>query len=188
MSHLIWARILHLRSSRGSWGLNVADGIIDIADTLSLEAERRQRLDRRLLSWRTFLQGSITPRRRNNRRGNEFDGLVDWHEPHLLFLAIMILLLSVTDAFLTLTLISIGGEEANPIMAYLLEQTPRLFATVKIALTGSGIIVLVALARARVFRVIRISNIIHWCMLGYVGLIVYEAWLLRQAGSVIPFI
>jgi len=47
-------------------------------------------------------------------------------------------------------------------------------------LTGAGIVVLVALARARVFRVIRISIIIHWCMLGYVALLAYEAWLLRQ--------
>jgi hypothetical protein len=47
-------------------------------------------------------------------------------------------------------------------------------------LTGGGIVVLVALARARVFRVIRISHIIHWCMLGYVALLAYEGWLLRQ--------
>jgi hypothetical protein len=143
--------------------------------------ERRRQLDRRTLSWRTFIQGSITPRRRGNRRGHEFEALVDWHEPHLLFLAIMILLLSVTDAFLTLTLIAQGAEEANPVMAFLLDRMPRLFAFVKIALTGIGIVVLVALARARVFRVIRIANIIHWCMLGYVLLIVYEAWLLRES-------
>ena len=145
-----------------------------------MQAERRQRVDRRRLSLWTFLQGSLTPRRRTNRRGGECEALVDWHEPHLLFLAIVILLLSVTDAFLTLTLIGNGAQEANPVMAYLLEQTPRLFATVKMALTGAGIVILVALARARVFKVIRISNIIHWFMLGYVALICYEAWLLRQ--------
>ena len=151
-----------------------------VASAWEAQTERRQRPDRRALSLRTFLQGSLTPRRRASRRGTEAAALVDWHEPHLLFLAIVILLLSVTDAFLTLTLIANGAEEANPIMAYLLEQTPRLFASVKMALTGAGIVVLVALARARVFRVIRISNIIHWCMLGYVALIAYEAWLLRQ--------
>lgn len=142
--------------------------------------ERRSGVDRRRLSWRTFLQGSLTPRRRGARRSTEADGLVDWYEPHLLFLAMVILLLSVGDAFLTLTLIARGGSEANPIMAFLLERAPRLFATVKMALTGTGIVVLVALARARVFRVIRISIVIHWCMLGYLALIAYEAWLLRQ--------
>lgn len=142
--------------------------------------ERRRTHDRRVLTWRTFLFGSLNPRRRTNRRGEAVDGLLDWHEPHLLFLAIMILLMSVLDAILTLTLINEGASEVNPIMAFLLERTPQLFITAKMFLTGAGIVVLVALARARVFRVIRISIIIHWCMLGYVALLAYEAWLLRQ--------
>ena len=135
--------------------------------------------DRRVLSWRTFVQGSLTPRRRASRRG-EANSLIDWHEPHLLFLSIMILLLSVTDAFLTLTLLARGAHEANPFLAVVLEQFPRSFAAIKMALTGGGVIVLVALARVRVFRVIFISSIIHWCMLAYVVLIAYEAWLLSH--------
>jgi hypothetical protein len=158
----------------------VADGSIGSADALALAPERRTRIERRSLSLRTFLQGSVTPRRRDNRRGSEFEGLLDWHEPHLMYLAITILMLSVTDALLTLNLISKGAQEANPIMNYLLMQTPMLFATIKMALTGSGIVVLVALARARIFRIIRISKIIHWCVIGYVALITYEAWLLSQ--------
>ena len=158
----------------------MAEGYIESVDGIACEPDRRRRLDRRSLSLRTFLRSSLTPQRRDNRRGTEIEGLLDWHEPHLMFLAIMILLLSVTDAFLTLNLIASGAEEANPIMAFLLERTPTLFATLKMALTGAGTVVLVALARARVFRVIRISNIIHWCMIGYVFLIGYEAWLLTK--------
>jgi hypothetical protein len=150
------------------------------AGPIALAAERRIAADRRYLSWRTFLHGSITPRRRSNRRGHEHEGLLDWHEPHLLFLAIVILLLSVSDAFLTLQLIAGGAQEANPVMALLLERMPKMFVIVKMALTGAGIVVLVALARARIFRVIRISNIIHWCMLGYVALIIYEGILFRH--------
>ncbi len=153
---------------------------IEAAGRLPPGWERRRADDRRALSLKTFLFGSLTPRRRGNRRGEAVDGLLDWYEPHLLFLAIVILLMSVTDAFLTLKLIDLGASEANPVMAYLLERTPRLFVTAKMMLTGAGIIVLVALARARVFRVIRISIIIHWCMLGYVALLAYEGWLLRQ--------
>jgi hypothetical protein len=140
-------------------------------------------MDRRSLSLRTFLQGSITPRRRDNRRGGECEGLLDWHEPHLMYLAVIILMLSVTDAFLTLNLIGKGAHEANPIMDYLLQRTPTLFATFKMALTGGGIVVLVALARARIFRIIRISKIIHWCLIGYLALITYEAWLLSQVSA-----
>jgi hypothetical protein len=145
-----------------------------------LPPERRNDADRRSLSWRTFIHGSITPRRRGHRRIGEHESLVDWHEPHLLFMAIVILLLSMTDAFLTLTLLLHGAEEVNPVMRFLIDRTPRLFALTKMALTGAGIVVLVAMARARLFRIIRISNIIHWCMLGYVVLIVYEAWLLQK--------
>jgi hypothetical protein len=143
--------------------------------------DRRIGYDRRRLSWRTFLQGGLTPRRRGSRR--ELEGghdLVDWHEPHLLFLAVTILLLSVTDAFLTLTLIKQGAYEANPFLAFVLDTHPQYFAATKMALTGSGVLILVALARARLFRVIRVSTIMHWCLLGYVSLIAYEWWLLQQ--------
>lgn len=153
---------------------------VEALRAVPLGRERRGTTDRRELTWRTFVTGAFKPRRRANRRGDESEGLLDWHEPHLFFMAVTILLLSVADAFLTLTLLSRGAQEANPVMAYFIEQAPQLFALVKMGLTGAGIVVLVALSRARVFRVIRISNIIHWCMLGYVALIFYEAWLLRQ--------
>ena len=106
--------------------------------------------------------------------------LVDWHEPHLLFLAVAILLLSVTDAFLTLKLLSMGAYEANPVMNFVLQRQPELFAATKMALTGTGVLVLVACARATVFRIIRVSAVIHWCLFGYAALIVYECWLLQH--------
>ena len=105
--------------------------------------------------------------------------LVDWHEPHLLLLALMILFLSIADAFLTLTLITHGATEANPLLAFVLAIAPELFAGTKLLLTGASILVLVALARARVFRVIRVSAIMHVCLLLYLGLICYEWWLLE---------
>jgi hypothetical protein len=92
----------------------------------------------------------------------------------------MILLLNVADAFLTLTLITAGATEANPVMAYVLHGFPQLFAAVKMTLTGAGVVVLVAMARARVFRLIRVSTVLHWFLIGYVALIAYEMWLLRS--------
>lgn len=143
------------------------------------EIERRCGGDRRALTIRTFVQGGFTPRRRGGRRGGEAHSLVDWHEPHLLFLSLMILLLSITDAFLTLTLMMHGATEANPFLAYVLESNPALFAGVKLFLTGISVLVLVALARARVFRVVRVSAIIHVCLICYFVLIGYEWWLLK---------
>jgi hypothetical protein len=142
--------------------------------------DRRRGSDRRRLSLRTFLQGGLTPRRRRGRRETDAVSIVDWHEPHLLFLAITILLLSVADAFFTLTLLTRGAEEANPLLQYVLDAHPQLFAGAKMGLTGCGILVLVALARATVFRIIRVSTIIHWFLLGYAALIGYEWWLLRS--------
>lgn len=141
--------------------------------------ERRDGDDRRRTTWRTFVHGAVTPRRRNARRAGE-QGLIDWHEPHLLALSMTILLLSVIDAFLTLTLIMHGATEANPIMAAVLEDFPRLFAAVKIALTGGGVVILVVLARARVFRLVRVGTLLHWFLVAYVALIGYEWWLLRS--------
>jgi hypothetical protein len=150
---------------------------IEFADGV---AERRAGRDRRTLTLRTFIQGSLTPRRRSSRRACEGLPLVDWHEPHLLFVSIMILLLSVTDAFLTLTLLTHGAEEANPLLAYVLKHHPGLFAAVKMGLTGTGLLVLVAMARARLFRVVRVGTVIQWCLFAYIALIGYECWLLQQ--------
>jgi hypothetical protein len=155
-------------------------GIVAAVGGGALVSDRRMSFDRRNLTWRTFVQGGMTPRRRGARRGSEHHGFVDWHEAHLLFLSIGILLLSVIDALLTLTLMTYGAQEANPLLAFLLGAHPRLFAIAKMSLTGIGVIVLVVLARARVFRVIKVSAIMHWCLLAYIALIAYEWWLLRQ--------
>lgn len=147
----------------------------------ALVAERRRGYDRRRLTLRSFIQGGFTPRRRTSRRHEESHAVLDWHEPHLLFLSIMILLLSVTDAFLTLTLLMHGAEEANPILAFVLEEMPEFFAVIKMLFTGIGVLVLVAMARATVFRIIRVSMVMHWCFAAYLLLIAYEWWLLQQA-------
>ncbi|HZF29911.1 MAG TPA: DUF5658 family protein [Gammaproteobacteria bacterium] len=133
------------------------------------------------MTLRTFLTGGFTPRRRGGRRAGENDAPVDWHEPHLLFLSLTILLLSVADAFFTLTLLTLGATEANPFLRFLLDEHPQLFALVKMSFTGGGVLVLVAVARARVFSLIRVSTIMHWLLLAYAALIFYEWSLLHAA-------
>ena len=131
------------------------------------------------MSLRSFLKGGITPRRRGGRRADEQHLPIDWHEPYLLFLSVMILLLSVADAFLTLTLIMGGAQEANPLLAFILRDHPDLFAVIKMALTGGGVLVLVAVARSRLFRIMRVGVILQGIFVAYVALIAYEWWLLR---------
>ncbi len=141
-------------------------------------AERRGGTDRRTLSWRTVMRGAINPRRRAGRRGSEYALIADWHEPHLLFLAVSILLLSVADALLTLTLLLHGAYEANPFLAWVLGYHPHLFALIKMGLTGGGVVVLVALARARLFGYLRVSQVLSLCLLVYIAVIGWELWLL----------
>jgi len=104
---------------------------------------------------------------------------IDWHEPYLLFLSVTILLLSVADAFLTITLLMGGAQEANPVLAYILGARPEWFAAIKMGLTGPGVLVLVALARSRLFRVMSAGLILQGIFVVYVALIAYEWWLLR---------
>jgi hypothetical protein len=145
----------------------------------SLRDERRIGVDRRHTTIRTFLQSGITPRRRGARRSEERHMPVDWHEPYLLALAVTILLLNVVDAFFTLTLLTRGASEANPFVAFILDVHPRLFALTKMGLTGGGVLILVAVARIRLFNVMRVGSLLHAVLAGYVTLIAYEWWLLR---------
>jgi hypothetical protein len=145
---------------------------------MDVTVDRRRGADRRRLTLGSFLRGGLTPRRRNGRRADEQHLPIDWHRPYLLFLSFTILLLSVADAFLTLTLIMAGATEANPFLAFILRDYPELFAVVKMGLTGTGVLVLVAVARSRLFRIMRVETVLQGLFVAYVALIAYEWWLL----------
>jgi len=143
--------------------------------------ERRvHQRERRSITLRTFLQSLFTPRRRSGRRARDQDLPVDLHEPYLLFLSIVMLILSVADAFLTVTLMTDGAQETNPLLAFVLNEHPRLFAVVKIALTGLGVVVLVALSRTRLFKIVRAAAFLQGLAVAYFALVAYEAWLVRS--------
>ena len=146
---------------------------------MDVRVERRRSTERRRLTLGSFLRGGITPRRRNGRRAGEQHLPVDWHRPYLLFLSLTILLLSVADAFLTLTLIMDGATETNPFLAFILRDHPHLFAVVKMGLTGTGVLVLVAVARSRLFRIMRVETVLEGLFVAYVVLVAYEWWMLR---------
>jgi hypothetical protein len=143
--------------------------------------ERRvSRVDRRAVTFATFLRGGLLPRRRGGRRTADRELPVDFHEPYLLVLAVVMLGLSLADALLTVKLMTDGAEEANPLLAFVLNEHPRLFAVVKMALTGGGVVLLVALSRTRLFRVVRAGVFLLLLALAYFSLVIYEAWLVAQ--------
>jgi Domain of unknown function (DUF5658) len=142
--------------------------------------DRRTTPERRQTVWRAVLVGGFRPRRRGGRRATDhLEPVVDWHGPGLLFSAVLALMLCALDAFMTLTLLGHGAVEANPVMAAALVDG-RLFAISKMALTGLGLVALVAVARFRLFRVLRAGNIVHVVLLGYAVLIAYEVALLSR--------
>ena len=95
---------------------------------------------------------SLHPRRQGPRRAGEHQlGAIDWHHPWWLLIAILILLLSCTDAALTLVLIGRGAFEVNPLLAPLVKGSPVAFVLVKVGLTGVGIVCLTLLARLKAF-------------------------------------
>jgi hypothetical protein len=152
-------------------------------DATTTFVERRvSKVDRRRLSVRSILQGAFSPRRRAGRRDSDRYTPIDWHHPHLMFLSLVMLALSVADAFLTVTLLNSGAEEANPLLALFVTLHPALFAAVKMALTGVSIVLLVAVAQSRLFRVISGRLVFQGLVLAYLALVLYEAWLLRVMG------
>jgi len=144
--------------------------------------ERRHRPDRRRRIWWSVIYGSFNPRRRRPpRRGEEsrFHSL-DWHGAHLLAVSIAILILNVADAFLTVTLMSGGAIEANPVMAALVRGNVALFAVLKMTLTGSSVILMVCLARYRFMRLVRVEVLLYGILIAYVILIGHEVGMLHK--------
>jgi hypothetical protein len=143
--------------------------------------ERRERAERRhRLLW-SVVYGSFNPRRRTPSR--RFDDSryhsLDWHAPHLLAVAIGILLLSFADAFLTLVLLQGGASEVNPIMEALIYRSVAMFAGLKMAMTSASVVLMVFLARYRFMRLLRVEWVLYAVFIAYASLIGYEFWMLK---------
>ena len=87
---------------------------------------------------------------------------------------LLIIFLSILDAFFTIELISLGGKETNPIMCYYLRHGPLVFFAVKYLLTCASILLVLALkegygAKFRVpvrtflaFQIIALGIVVQW--------------------------
>jgi hypothetical protein len=119
-------------------------------------------------------------RRKNGRRANDaLAAGLDWHDAHWLGAAVLVLLLSIADAFMTITLLRHGAIEANPLMARVVSSGPA-FAYWKVGMTAFGVFVLTAFARFRLFRVIPVGLVLYLVGAGYIVLIAYEFQMLQR--------
>ncbi len=143
--------------------------------------DKRAMQKRREFSWRTVLYGFIRSRRHVHRRVEESDVLfIDWHHPWLFFLAVGTMLMSCVDAFMTVQLIDRGMVEVNPVMSAIMGQGTTAFAVSKLVMTGTGILVLVFLARARFLNRMRTGLFLTIFFSLYACLVCYEfVYLLR---------
>jgi len=139
--------------------------------------------------WWSVLYGNFNPRRRGPQRrlGDSRFHFLDWHAPHLLAVAIGILLLSVADAFMTVTLLAGGAIEVNPVMASVVYKSASLFAALKMAMTGIGVVLMVILSQYRFLRVVRVEVVMYAILVVYVGLLGYEFSMLRKVFNVPGF-
>ena len=145
------------------------------------ESVSRRTRDRRNFSFSTLVCGSLHCRRRAVRRSSDtHSAYVDWYEPRLLYITLGVLVLSATDAVMTLNLLQHGSIELNPFMGILIEHDVGLFVFTKLMLTGASLVFLVMHVNFRLFRYIRIKHCITASLLVYLILVAYELVLLSH--------
>jgi hypothetical protein len=141
--------------------------------------DRREAPDRRRRLLHSIFIGGLTPRRHAHRRDDvPVNPALDWHDARWLVVAATIMLLSAADAFLTLQLLELGANEANPVMAHLLEGGSAVFGLTKVLLTAAGVVILALMARFRAFGRIPVGLVLYFVLALYGALIAYECWLL----------
>lgn len=145
--------------------------------------ERRSGRDRRGIlrtSLRSLLWGGRREviRRREDRQRRVY---VDRYQQSQFAVIVLILLLSVTDAILTLLLISHGAVEINPVMAFYLGLGPYPFLFVKYALTSAGLVVLVVFQR-RFLRSLRMNAgaFLYVVLAAFLGVVSWQIYLIHR--------
>jgi hypothetical protein len=119
-----------------------------------LISESRRGPDRRRRPTSPFDALYPNGRRRGPRRGEERLGpyFVDRFRASTLAMIVALLGLTISDGVLTLELIEVNSEEANPIMAHLLTRGSLTFLMGKYVMTAAGLPFLVVYQHYPLFR------------------------------------
>ena len=129
--------------------------------------DRRAGQERRQRHWHGLWTGHLLRRRQHPRRLDEHHlAVVDWHHPQWLLVSLLVLLLSITDAFFTLTLISRGASEINPLMEPLVGGSGHAFAYWKVGLTTLGILILTAVSRLTLVGPVKVGAMLYLVLVG----------------------
>lgn len=151
----------------------------------ALAKERRSVRDRRKHSLWPHINPKQKHRRRyyHRREGDQQTAYLDRYNPVPVGITLCVVMLSCLDATFTLTLLQRDSVELNPVMAWLINFNPHLFVAVKLALTGTGLILLLAHTHFRVFGSVRVVYLLYISLLLYCSLTIYELILLDQSSA-----
>lgn len=140
-----------------------------------MQQDRRQHTDRRKKTVSPFSLIRLRGKRRAIVRSDDADGAkhLDWYQSKYLLLSIAILVLCGIDGHNTLALLQLGGRELNPFMDILIKKDITLFVIGKFALTGLGMIFLVAYHHHR-FLFFRVRHSLYFVLTIYIILIGYQ--------------
>lgn len=132
--------------------------------------------ERRSATFRTAIHSIYRNRRTSVRRDSDMatDVYFDRHEPWFAFLALGVMLLSITDAYFTLYMLEHGGEEISPVVKYLVQQGDLLFFVTKYLVTAIAVLVVLMHRNFTIFRYFLGYHGLYLMLLSYVLLITYE--------------
>lgn len=153
----------------------------DEATQKAYDKERRSAYDRRRHSlWSHINFNKKYQRRFHHRRmSDQQTAYLDRYNPILVGITFCVVLLSCVDATVTLTLLQRGSVELNPVMGWLININPHLFVAVKLALTGIGLVLLLAHTHFKVFGSVRVVYLLYLSLFLYFSLTIYELILLE---------
>ena len=147
-----------------------------------LTESQRGRVDRRGRPTSPLDAFRLSGRRRGPRRFDERVGTFFTDRFDALTLAMVVTLLSLTvvDGILTLELVNLNSEEANPFMGHLLKRGPLDFVLGKYVLTAIGLPFIVVYKNYPMFNTrFRIGFLLPAFISLYVALISYQCMLLH---------
>lgn len=144
------------------------------------DQSRRAGGDRRHQAFKSTVYSLVKGRRISARRSEEskVGFYTDRYDLSSVLLVVFITLLSALDAFFTLNILALGGEEVNPFMAKLLEFDQQTFVIIKLIVTVFCLIIALIHINFNLFRRFSMRSILLTLVMFYLGLIGYELALL----------
>ncbi len=119
-------------------------------------------------------------RRKEIRRDEDYrkSYFLDHFSLRIFSIIIGIILLSITDALLTLHLISHGADEINPVMEHFLKYGPLPFLAAKYLLTTASVILLLIYKNVQIFGTkIRAKYLFIFVFLIFTSVVLWELYL-----------